>query len=257
MKISVVINTYNAEKYLKEVLESAKDFDEIVICDMESTDKTKEIAEKYNCRIAIFKRNGYTIAEPARTFAIQQAAYPWVLMVDADEVISEALRKYLYDYIQKPNCDSGIYIPRKNFFMNTFLHGGYPDRQLRFFKRDGTVWPPHVHSMPIVQGTVYKIPAKYKDLALIHLANDSITTFVKKTNEYTDNELEKKKHKNYGILALLYRPLIRFFKVYVLKGGFKDGVPGFINACLLSHYQFIMVAKIIERRRSTDRVKTY
>ena len=55
-KISVVINTYNAEAKLAKVLDTVKDFDEVVICDMESTDSTLEIARKYNCKIVTFPK---------------------------------------------------------------------------------------------------------------------------------------------------------------------------------------------------------
>ena len=65
-KISVVINTYNASKFLARVLDSVKDFDEIVICDMESTDDTLEIAQRYGCKIVTFKKEEVSIVEPAR-----------------------------------------------------------------------------------------------------------------------------------------------------------------------------------------------
>ena len=60
-KISVVINTYNAERDLAQVLEAVKNFDEVLICDMESTDKTLDIARKYGCRIVTFERKNYNI----------------------------------------------------------------------------------------------------------------------------------------------------------------------------------------------------
>lgn len=72
--ISIVINTYNAEQYLARVLETVKDFDEIVVCDMESTDKTLKIAEQYGCKIVVFPKRNYNICEPARNFAIQSAS---------------------------------------------------------------------------------------------------------------------------------------------------------------------------------------
>ena len=77
-KISVVINTYNAERDLAQVLEAVKNFDEVLICDMESTDSTLDIARQYGCRIVTFPKANHKSAEPARTFAIQSAAYPWV-----------------------------------------------------------------------------------------------------------------------------------------------------------------------------------
>ena len=98
-KISVVINTYNAELHLARVLEAVKDFDEILICDMESTDSTLEIAKKYGCKVVTFERKKYNIVEPAREYAIHEAKYPWVLVVDADEIVTPALREYLYQRI--------------------------------------------------------------------------------------------------------------------------------------------------------------
>ncbi|MEG2470632.1 MAG: glycosyltransferase family 2 protein [Bacteroidales bacterium] len=250
MKISVVINTYNASKYLRQVLESAKSFDEIVVCDMESTDETISISHEYNCKIITFKKGTYNIVEPARNFAIQQASHPWVLVVDADEVISEDLRNYLYEKIQRPDCPAGIYIPRKNYFMGRFMHCHYPDHILRFFKKEVTTWPPIIHAFPLVQGPLYAIPAKRKELAFIHLANDSMSDIVKKTNVYTQNEVEKRRNKKYGFLAFFYRPCFRFFKAYCLKGGIRDGKEGFIKSCLEGYYQFIMLAKITENTKN-------
>ena len=67
-KISVVINTYNAERQLAEVLESVKNFDEVLICDMESTDSTLEIAARFGCHVVTFPKGDCVSAEPARTF---------------------------------------------------------------------------------------------------------------------------------------------------------------------------------------------
>lgn len=246
MKISVIINTYNAEKHLEQVLEAVKDFDEIIVCDMESTDSTIEIAQKYQTRIITFPKGEFNIVEPARDFAIQHASCPWVLVVDADEIVTPDLKDYLYSKIKEPNCPSGMYIPRKNYFMGRFMHCHYPDHILRFFKKEGTVWPPIIHVSPIVQGTLYHIPPRKQELAFIHLANDSVSDIVRKTNQYTLNEIQKKKNKKYSILAFLYRPFFRFFKAYILKGGIRDGKAGFIKSCLEGYYQFIMLAKIIE-----------
>lgn len=248
--ISVVINTYNAEKFLPEVLESVKGFDEVLICDMESTDRTLEIAANYGCRIVTFPRKKYNIVEPARDFAIHQAACPWVLVVDADEIVPAELKDYLYSVIADPHCPAGIYIPRKNYFMGKFMHCHYPDHILRFFKKEGTVWPAIIHAFPTVQGELYKIPKQKDSLAFIHLANDSVADIVRKTNQYTENELEKKKDKHYSAMAFIYRPLFRFVKAYLLKGGIRDGKAGFIKACLEGYYQFIMLSKIAERKNS-------
>lgn len=247
-KISVVINTFNASKFLARVLDSVKDFDEIVICDMESTDDTLQIAERYGCKIVTFPKGDCVSAEPARTFAIQSASSKWVLVIDADELVTPALKDYLYELISHEDAPCGLWIPRKNYFMGQFMHCFYPDYLLRFFIKEGTEWPPYVHTFPVVKGRQDKIPAKRKDLAFIHLANDNMRLRIDKTNQYTESEVEKKKDKHYGIAALFYRPFFRFFKAYILKGGIRDGKAGFICACMEGVYQLVAVSKILEKR---------
>lgn len=244
--ISIVINTYNAERHLAKVLDSVKDFDEVVICDMESTDSTLNIAHRYGCKVVTFPKEGHTIVEPARNFAIQSASYPWVLVVDADEIVPKALREYLYRQVSLPCPPDGIFIPRRNYFMGTFMHSLYPDYILRFFRKDKTVWPPIIHVQPEVAGNVIHAP-KHKGLAFEHLADDSLSDRLRKTDTYTDYECKKKAGKRYGALAFLLRPTHRFIKSYILKGGLRDGFPGFIYACLEATYQVVMMGKMRER----------
>ena len=247
-KISVVINTYNAERHLAQVLEAVKDFDEIVVCDMESTDSTRDIAARYGCRIVTFPKADHKSAEPARTFAIQSATNHWVLVVDADEIVTPELRQYLYCRIANPDCPEGLYIPRRNQFFGQWVRSRSIDYQLRFFIREGTMWPPYVHTFPQVQGRVEKIPTSQPNVLLEHLEDETMTEYIAKTNSYTDNEVEKKMHKNYGFGALLWRPAWRFFKKYILDGAILEGKRGFIRAQLATFYQFVLVAKIIEKK---------
>lgn len=248
-KISVVINTYNAEQHLNRVLLAVKDFDEILVCDMESTDRTLAIAQKHGCRIVTFGRKQYNIVEPAREFAIHEACHDWVLVVDADELVTSELKEYLYHLILQPDCPDGLFIPRKNYFMSRFMRCHYPDHILRFFRKDKTHWPAVIHCVPEVDGKVEKIPAKRRELAFEHLANDSIENIVSKTNQYTRNELERKQHKHYSLMAFFWRPFFRFFKTYILKRAILDGMPGFIKSVLEGYYQFIFLAKKYEQSR--------
>ena len=98
MKISVVVNTFNSERFLDRCLSSVDGFDEIVLCDMHSTDSTISIAERHGCRIVYHERTGFV--EPARNYAISQAANEWVLVLDSDEVIPAALKDYLYRFAE-------------------------------------------------------------------------------------------------------------------------------------------------------------
>lgn len=254
-KISVVINTYNAEEHLQKVLDAVKDFDEVVVCDMESGDNTVKIAEKNGCKVVTFPKADHKSAEPARTFAIQSATSEWVLVVDADEIVTPELREYLYKRIGEEDCPQGLYIPRINLFMQREQHSSYPDYQLRFFVREGTEWPPYVHTFPTVKGRTEYIPRRRRELAFRHLADDTIASLMAKTNSYTDNEVYKRgerredtKSHNYGVWALFYRPFWRAFRNYFLKGGWRDGKRGVIRAGMDAVYQFVLVAKAIEAK---------
>lgn len=246
-KISVVINTYNAEQHLRKVLDSVKDFDEVVVCDMESTDHTIEIAQEYGCKIVTFPKANHKSAEPARTFAIQSAANKWTFVVDADEIVTPELREVLYEKIKDPNCPAGYYIPRQNMFMGMYIRDFHYDYQLRFFIREGTEWPPYVHTFPKVQGRVEKLKT-HKDARLLHLMDETMHQYLSKMNEYTDNEVDKKRDKGYGVGALLWRPFWRFFKNYVMDGGFRMGTRGLMRAMMAATYQYFLVSKIMEKR---------
>ena len=247
MTISVVIHTFNSSKYLRQCLESVRGFDEIVVCDMYSSDDTLSIAEEYGAKIVMHEPTG-GIPEPARTFAVNQTTCDWVLVVDSDEVISEGLKNYLYQTITLENYPDALYLPRKNYFMNRFMRAAFPDYQLRFFKKNTFKgWPGHVHARPEIEGNIRKAPKK-ESLAMIHLEENRISDWISKTNRYTDRELERKKSKRKSVAGLLFQPFYRFFVLYIIKGGICDGKEGLIYSLIQAGYKFFTYAKIIERQ---------
>lgn len=246
MKISVVINTYNSEKFLEQVLEPLQNFDEILICDMYSTDKTLEIAEKYGCKIIFHEKINYV--EPARNFAIQSAENEWILLIDSDEVIKPTLQQKIMDMCNT-HTFSALRIPRKNYFMGKFMRSAYPDFGIRFFRKDKIYWSDEIHSIPKVEGTILSLPTNH-DFAIEHLANDSISDILKKTENYTNAELFRRKSKNISIFKLIFSPFIRFIKMYFIKGGFLDGKEGYIFAIIKAHYKFYTLAKLLEKNKN-------
>lgn len=246
MRISAVIHTYNSEKYLEECLQALTSLDEIVICDMHSTDKTIEIAEKFSCKIVYHENLGF--ADPARNFAINQATGDWILVVDSDEIITKELIEYLRDEISKPDCPDSFLIPRKNIVFGKFMRSLYPNTILRFFRKGKVSFSSYVHCTPEITGTVYKIDPKRTELAIIHYNYDSIYSFVARTNKYTTLELEKytKRNIKFSLSLIIFRPIGEFIKRYILKSGYKDGRHGFILASLLAYYEFVAIAKLWE-----------
>lgn len=246
-RISAVMNTYNAERYLPEVLESLKEFDEIILVDMHSTDRTREIATRYGARIIDFERCG--ICEPARNAAIQAASNPWVLVVDADELVPEGLRRYLYEVAARPDAPAALRIPRINSFMGHEMRCLSPDYITRFARRDKIDWPPQIHSTPVVDGRVDTIPAGYRDRSFIHLERNDVESRLEKIGRYTDNELIRRGPRKYGVLPFLFKPFGRFFRSYVLKSGWRDGHPGFVWSMLEAQYKLTTMAKQDEAAR--------
>lgn len=246
-KITAVVNTLNAARHLRRVLEALQGFDEVLVCDQESDDDTVAIARSMGCRVVFFPRGEAKIAEPAREYAIHEAACEWVVSVDADEIVTPALRHTLYAIAARPQAGVGGWrTARLNRFMGRELRHNSPDYQLRFFRRDTTHWPPYVHAAPQVEGSVADIPKS--EGMLLHLDDPSLADYFAKQNRYTDKEAEKKAARHYGVASLLLRPAWFFLRSYVVQGDCLNGRRGLIHAGMKAVYQFMIVAKIIEKR---------
>ena len=247
MKISVVINTFNSERFLDECLRSVRSFDEIVLCDMHSTDHTVAIAERYGCRIVYHERTGFV--EPARNYAISCASNEWVLVLDSDEVIPGALRQYLYGFAGRAEAEgyAALKMARKNYFLGRFMHGDYPDYIIRLIRKSKTYWPEQIHARPIVEGRIFTIPSRRRELAMEHLANESVSARIAKTNQYSDKELIRRRGQDFSVFSAFVKCSWRFLRFYVVKGGFRDGKAGFAYAVLNAFYKFATVAKLWEQ----------
>ncbi len=247
VKISAIVHTYNAEKHLRECLQALAPADEILVVDMESTDSTVEIARQAGARVVVKPRGEHRIPEAYRDFAIHEARYPWVLVVDADELVPKALFDWLRAEIERDSSPRAFLIPIKNYFMDHWMRCYYPDYILRFFHRDGAHWPYEIHSRVSHVGPEVTIPASRTDLAFVHLANEGVARTFTKMNAYTDREAIRREA-TFKPWKILTDPPFRFFKTYVLKGGFRDGWPGFIHAVHDAVYRFSTLAKIQEKR---------
>lgn len=247
-KISVVVHTFNNEKIIRRCLESLRSFDEIVICDMYSTDDTLKIAEEYNCKIVMHENIGW--ADPARNYAISQASNEWVLVVDSDEVITPELRDYLYKFIEKPQNYSGIKIPRLNYSWGEPLEILYPDYIVRFFKKQFIYWPPYVHATPqISEGEMLTMPKDDKKLAIVHYQNWTISKLLKMLDRYTELELEKliQRKAKFSVFSCIYKSIWIVLEKFFIKKGYKDGFRGWIVSVMFyGCYKFCAQVKYWE-----------
>ena len=232
-KISVVINTLNAERIFEKCLESVKDAYEIVVCDMHSDDKTLEIAQKYGCKICYHERIGYV--EPARNYAISQATGEWVLVLDADELVTHELWQYLIDFTQNTKNNTVLEIPRETFIIGQKLRCMRQSKLARFFKKGCAEYSDAIHEHPhVLAGNMVHIPRSAKNCHIEHYHVESIQSYIEKLNRYTDFEQDKfkAKKKKFSSFRLVMRPFFEFIKFYFLKFGFLDGIAGLIMCFL-------------------------
>lgn len=246
-KISAIIHTYNSEKYLDECLNALKSLDEILICDMYSTDKTVEIAQKYGAKIIYTENIGY--ADPVRNWAIQQAKYDWILVVDSDEIVSDEFIEYIKNEINTDNYADVYKVAFKAIYFGKFIKHKYPDFQARFFRKGYVEWKNGVHNGSVCSGNIKCLPDNNLNLAFNHYNYDSIEHFVRKMNIYTTLEVDNliNKHTNSTFFKIATRGFFGFFDNYFLKGAYKDGMHGFIISVLVGIYKFLAIAKLWEQ----------
>ena len=239
MRISVLINTFNEEKNIRNCLETVKWADEIIIVDMYSEDKTVEIAKEYTDKIYFFERIGY--ADPARQFALERATNDWVLVVDADELVPLKLKNKLIEIAEKDLADV-VYIPRNNYFFGKLLEGAgwgaLQDIQPRFFKKNFMSFSEIIHNFYKINKDAKVYYIDDPETGFIHFNYIDVEHFIDKFNRYTTIEAKNMfdgiKSASFG--KFLAKLLVELFGRFLGKKGFKDGLYGFSLTILMVAY---------------------
>lgn len=247
--ISLIIHTKNEENNILDCINSAKSIsDEIVVIDMQSTDKTIQIAKKANARVYLVKDMGF--ADPARNFGIEKANYEWILSLDADERLPAPVSKRLLDIVKQNKYDV-VKFPRKNLiFKKTVMHGmWWPDYQVRFFKKGYLTHSGEVHTQPKYEGRILTLPANTNN-AIIHMHRESVEDFLKMVDTYTSFE-KVFKEKFPHLDKIDPDELIKFLEHefewrYLDHKGYLDGMRGFVLSKFMSFYRFLEFAKYWE-----------
>lgn len=243
--ISCAVVVFNEERNIRDCLETAKWMDEIVVVDAHSTDRTRQICEAYTPRI--FERPWRGFGEQ-KNFAISQATADWVFIIDADERISSELRAEIENVLasRKENGPVAYYVPRRNFYYGRWVKGAgcYPDYQLRLFRRGvGHLDDHEPHNKFVFEGR-----AEHLAKALDHYTERTIDDHFRKFRNFTSlaaQERWKTKQSVYWT-DLTLRPLLTFYKYYLPRKGFRDGMHGFLVSAFASMYTFVKYAKVWE-----------
>lgn len=240
IKISAIVNTLNEEKNIEKCLKSLGFCYEIVLVDMESDDKTVEIAKKYTDKIYTHKKVGFV--EPARNMAISKATGDWLLIVDADEVIPKSLAQKLQKIAEEDGCDF-VRLPRKNIIFGNWMQHSrwWPDYNIRFFKKGVVTWQKEIHSVPITQGNGQNLPAA-EELAIEHFHYNTIDEYLLRSMRYADQQAKELVDAGYQFDAkdLIAKPIGEFLSRFFAGEGYKDGLHGF-TLSVLQYFSVLLV----------------
>lgn len=247
-KISAVIITKNEERNLGRCLESLSGVvEEILVIDSFSTDKTQEIATEAGARLLTREWMGYSAT---KNWANDQAQHPYILSLDADEALSPELRDSILDI--KDGLNGCYRFNRLTQYCGQWIRhsGWYPDAKVRLFPKGKARW---------VGEYVHETLQTDDGLAQVHLPGDllhysyyQISEHIARANKYSDLAAQQisQSGKKGLIFKCLINPYFRFWKHYLLKGGFLDGYYGFVISMVASFEVFLKYAKAISLRRS-------
>jgi glycosyltransferase involved in cell wall biosynthesis len=246
VKLTVTVITRNEAANIRAALESVAWADEIVVVDSHSADETVRIAEGYATRVEIRAWEGYSAQ---KNFAASLASNDWILSLDADERVTPELAHEIRELMQRGPEARGYRISRVTYYLGRWLHSTdwYPDYQLRLYDRRRGKWNARrVHESFELDGKPGQLQHHIE-----HFAYRDVSDHVTSIDHYTTLIAEqwREEGRRTNILALVVHPPVAFLRNYVLRRGFRDGVPGFLVSALNSYYVFMKLVKLWELQR--------
>jgi glycosyltransferase involved in cell wall biosynthesis len=246
LPLTVAVIAYNAGRLIGPCLASVESLaDEILVVDSGSTDDTAEIAKRHGARVETKEWLGFG---RQKQYAVSIARNDWVLCLDTDERVSDALAASIRDAFASRRYKA-YRIARRNRFLGKWLaHGeGYPDWTLRLFHRASASWSnDDVHEAVLTTAEVGRLGGD-----LLHDSADDIATYIAKQNRYTTLHAESlyKQGVRASAWRLLASPAARFVKFFILRLGFLDGGAGFAHIVIGCQSTFLKYLKLIELQR--------
>ena len=245
--ISVAVIAKNEADRIGDLLNSADFADEVIVVDSGSTDGTQDLCRKMGANVIFNAWPGH-VAQ--KQFALESTKNEWILSLDADEMVSEALVQEILEAVKNadPNV-SGFSMPRLSKYLGRWIkHGGwYPDRKVRLVRRGRGTWKGvNPHDKLVADGIVVRL----KNPILHHVYRD-IEDHVKTINRFSDIYAKGCSPAGSGfVIAGVGHAVVKFLECYVWKLGMLDGVPGLIIAMNSSWYVFLKHAKRWEKNKA-------
>ncbi|MFZ5941808.1 MAG: glycosyltransferase [Bacteroidota bacterium] len=243
VKISVVIITLNEEKNIARCISSVEGVaDEVIVVDSYSTDRTEEICRSLGARFITHVFRGHI---EQKNWAINQARYPWILSLDADEALSPELKESIIGAKKNWQYDGYTFNRLTSYCGKWIRHTTwYPSKKLRLWDARKGSWGgvnPH-DRFELAEGS----RTGHLDGDLLHYSYYTIDEHIAQINKFSTIQAKAYRalHKKSTLLHILFHPFWRFFKDYLLRAGFLDGFYGFVVSFNSAHETFLKYAKL-------------
>jgi len=234
-----IVLVHNEEENLPRCLEALKFCDVVLVVDSGSTDKTISLAKKAGA--AVLKHQFVNYGDQ-RNWALSQAKTPWVLFVDADEVVSVKLGEEIKSAVKKIEY-KGFLIPRIDYMWGKKLsHGDVGGvRLLRLARRGAGEWHGAVHEAWAIEGNLGSLKH-----SIFHYPHPTLVQFLQEINRYSTIRAQELHDagQHASLLQIVSYPPAKFLGLWLGKLGFADGTPGFIHAMTMAFYSFLVRGKL-------------
>lgn len=250
--ISAYLITRNEEQNIARAIESVRWMDEVVVLDSGSTDRTVEISERMGAKVWTEPFQGFVIQ---KNRAMDFCTGDWVFNLDADEEVTPELRESILAVIATsgPEKSPSVFaVRRKTRYMGRWIRhcGWYPEYRERLSRKGCARWEGEMlHESLRGDGVAGRLEGDF-----LHRPYADLGAHIRKIDEYTDiwARREFSRGRRAGLSDLVGRPLARFMKMYFLRTGFLDGVPGFAVSVMGAWYTFMKYARLYEMARSHE-----
>ena len=250
LPLSVAIITLNEEKNLRRCLESVRDLcAEIVVVDSGSTDATGDIARSFAAKFVVETWKGHVAQKNS---ALQKCSQPWVLCVDADEVVSPELATSIASrFANGEPPEAGFFINRRTSYLGRWIwHAWYPEWHLRLIRKSSAKWGGRdPHDKLEVDGDTAKL-----DGDLLHYTYESVDHHLQQTLKYAriSAGVLEQSGKSVGLQHLIFSPWLAFLKKLIFKQSWRDGWRGWLIAYATGFGVFAKYAFAMEKKIKSD-----
>jgi glycosyltransferase involved in cell wall biosynthesis len=244
--LSIYMITLNNGPTIEKALQSVAGWaDEIIVVDSHSTDGAIGIIEKYTD--TLFQYDTSSQREKYQ-YAQDQCKNRWVLFIDADEWLTKEFKEEVRRVISSGSANDGYIAHRRNIYLGREIkYGGwYPDREIRLYRKDKGSWQGGIHAKVRVDGKTDSLKNYYMHTPYTDTAHQ-IRTIDRYATAFAEDLFQSQRH--FRLFNMLMRPPFRFFRDYIFKKGFLDGIPGLIIAASTMYYVFMKQAKLWEMER--------